>query len=128
MDTIQQVYDKVKDSSDYPKLIQNLKDIGITRYEHFVGSGVRIFEADGQEIARYIPKVQYDIDISEISSTRMILESVQRHVNDEIDYTTFCKQAGRAGVVKWIADLEGMSIQYIDSDNLVLYEETLPSL
>ena len=51
MFTLNQIHDafkKVKKGADFPKLVQNLKSIGMQRYENFVADGKTVFYGANQ--------------------------------------------------------------------------------
>ena len=118
---------KVKTGADYPRLVQELKLLGIVKYDHFVVNGSNIyFGADNYRVT--IEHDQPKIPVSEDSSKEKLQHALQIHQAGQTDYPTFCVQAGEAGVEKWECDLKKMTVSYVDGKGKVLVVESIPEM
>ena len=118
---------RVKTGADYPRLVQELKLLGIVKYDHFVVDGSNIyFGADNYRVL--IEHDQGPISVSKDSSSDKLKEALRIHQAGQTDYPTFCIQAGEAGVEKWECDLERMAVSYVDGKGKVLVVESIPEM
>lgn len=117
---------KVQTGADYPRLVQDLKIIGIRKYDHFVADGSNIYFGDDD----YRVTIEHDqapIHVNNKSSKDLLKQSLKVHQQGETDYPTFCIHAGEAGVEKWTCDLKKMTVSYIDKEDKTLLVETIGS-
>jgi len=117
---------KVQTGADYPRLVQDLKIIGIRKYDHFVADGSNIYFGD-DDYRVTIEHDQVPIHVNNKSSKDLLKQSLKVHQNGETDYPTFCIHAGEAGVEKWTCDLKKMTVSYIDKEDKTLLVETIGS-
>jgi uncharacterized protein YbcV (DUF1398 family) len=117
---------KVQTGADYPRLVQDLRIIGIRKYDHFVADGSNIYFGD-DDYRVTIEHDQVPIHVNNKSSKDLLKQSLKVHQNGETDYPTFCIHAGEAGVEKWTCDLKKMTVSYIDKEDKTLLEETIGS-
>jgi len=116
---------KVRTGADYPRLVQELKLLGIVKYDHFVSDGSNVyFGADNYRVT--IEHDQPKIPVNKDSSKEKLKQALNIHQAGQTDYPTFCIQAGEAGVEKWECDLETMSVSYVDEKGKVLVLESIP--
>lgn len=118
---------KVKTGADYPQLVQDLKIIGISKYDHFVVDGTVIYFGD-DDFRVTIEHDQPPIPVSDKSSKDKLKHSLKIHQKGETDYPTFCIHAGEAGVEKWTLDLKKMTVSYVDDKGHVLVVESIPNV
>lgn len=124
---IQSAYRRVKSGADFPKLVQELKSLGVLWYDHFVADGSNVFHGtNGYTVT--IMHQQTPIFISEVSSADQLKHSLKIHQAGQTDYPTFCLEAGEAGVEKWTSDLSDMTVTYIDLVGRELVVEAIPSI
>lgn len=117
---------KVRTGADYPRLVQELKILGIVKYDHFVSDGSNIyFGANNYRVT--IEHEQSKIPVNKDSSKEKLKQALNIHQAGQTDYATFCIQAGEAGVEKWECDLEKMTVSYVDAKGKILVVETIPS-
>jgi uncharacterized protein YbcV (DUF1398 family) len=122
---IQQASSKVKSGADYPRLAQDLKKLGILKYDHFITDGSNIYYG----AAGFSLKTEHDqepIPVNNISSADKLKHTIKIHQAGQTDYPTFCLQAGEAGVGKWVSDLTKMTVSYVDKAGQTLVEEEIP--
>jgi len=112
--------------ASYPKVVEELKKAGVAKYEHFVADGRNVYYSeDGDSID--IPSRQQPIHVNSQPSIGKLSHDLKTHQAGETDYPTFCKQAGEAGVEKWIADLVAMKVSYVDMAGEELLSEDIPA-
>lgn len=128
MFTIEQIYkasEKVKSGADFPQFIQDLKAVGVLRYDTFVSDGHTKYygtgniELDGK--SKY-PKIEGNT----ISSAEQLKHAITIHQQGQTDYPTFCQQASDAGVEKWSSDFMAMTVTYLDKKGNILAVEPIP--
>lgn len=128
MFTITQIQDaskKVKSGADFPRLVQDLKAIGVTYYENHVADGrtnyfgTNNFTIDGA--AKYPA-----LTVSDKGSSDKLKQAISIHQQGQTDYMTFCKQAAEAGVEKWRTSMTEMTVTYLDKSNNELTVEPIP--
>lgn len=130
MFTQEQLHDtfsKVKSGKDFPKMVQDLKSIGVIRYENFVSNGKTIYY--GTSGFKIEAESKYpDMYINEKSSVDQLKHALQIHQQGKTDYPTFCQEAADAGVEKWITDMLALTVTYIDKKENILVVETIPQV
>lgn len=130
MFTLQQVktaHAKVKTGADFPRYIQEIKALGLRRYEFLVRDGAIAYYGDnGHQIKAdpiYAPQ-----NIHSSSSANDLQHAINIHQQGQTDFLTFRRQAAEAGVAKWVIDTEKMVCTYFDLSNGVLVEEPIPTV
>jgi uncharacterized protein YbcV (DUF1398 family) len=118
---------KVRSGADYPRLVQEFKNLGIRRYEHFVVDSSNVYHGDGGYTVR-IAHPQEKISVADESSAEKLKHALAIHQRGETTYPTFCEQAGAAGVAKWVSHLEAMTVSYIDKAGNAIAVEGIPSV
>ena len=116
---------KVRTGADYPRLVQELKNLGIRRYEHFVADGTNVYHGDGGHAVR-VDHPQEVIPVADVSSAEKLQHALAIHQRGETTYPMFCEQAGAAGVATWVSDLAAMTVSYIDKAGKVIVVERIP--
>lgn len=125
IDQIQEAFKKVKSGSDFPQLIQNLKTIGVMRYDNYVADGKTKYYGTDDFVAEGKPKYP-TITINESSSSNKLKQVISIHQQGETDYLTFCNQAADAGVEKWVTNMLEMTVTYLDKQGNRLTVELIP--
>jgi len=117
---------KVKSGADFPRYTQDLKNLGVLKYDFMVKDGQSIFYGQDNHVlpldAKYEP-----LQISDESSAEKLRETIKIHQQGQTDFPTFCKQSAEAGVEKWITDLEKMACIYVDKAGKELVSEPIPT-
>ncbi len=125
MFTVEQIelaHSKIKSGSEFPKYIQEIKEIGVIAFETWVtDSHTNYF---GKNDFKKISKPKYEtLAIVNNSDKDKFCEYLKIHQNGETDYFTFCKHCAETGIEKWIVDLDKMTcIYYEKSENEILVE------
>ena len=124
---IQDLHKKVKSGADFPHFVQDLKSIGVARYDVYVADGSTVFYGADDFILQGPAK--YDaLVVSNDGSSEKIKHSISIHQQGQTDYPTFCKHAAEAGVEKWTTHLFEMTVTYWDKQNNPLLVEPIHSV
>jgi len=123
---IHEAHEKVKSGTDFPKYIQEIKNLGVIGFETFVLDshteyyGLDNFKTESE--AMYA-----NLEISDASNKTEFVERLQRHQRGETDYFTFCKDCAETGIEKWIVSLTEMTCIYYDKNGNEILIEQIPS-
>ncbi|MBC1968517.1 DUF1398 family protein [Listeria marthii] len=116
-----------KNAGDFPKVVQGFKDLGVTKYQFLVQKGVYVFwDETDTRVESKLNGVSMPV-VEEISSEKM-KDAIKQAQAGKIDFETFIKLAGLAGVRLWEADLTAMKVTYIDNTGNDLVIEPIPSV
>jgi len=128
MFTVEQIelaHTHVKSGADFPKYIQQIKQMGVVAFETFViDSHTKYYGHNNYQIKS---QPQYkSLTISDKSSSEMFIHYLKLHQRGETDYFTFCRHCAEAGIEKWTALLDEMSCTYYDKLGNKLLIEKIP--
>lgn len=125
LEQIMAAHSKVRSGADFPRYIQELKELGLTGYSFNVEDGSNIYyNGNGYTVygmARYNMQ-----DVSLSPSPEALQKFLKAHQQGQSDFSTFCKQAADTGVMKWLVDMQQMTCSYLDHEGNVLLEESIP--
>ncbi len=126
MFTIEQIklaHSKVKSGADFPAYIQDLKKLGVTKYETFVADGHTDYY--GVNDNKITSPAKYDaLQVSEICNREQFKTDLKTHQQGKTDYPTFCNDCAESGIEKWIVRLDKMTCIYYDKlENEILVEQ-----
>jgi uncharacterized protein YbcV (DUF1398 family) len=128
MFTIEQLkaaHSKVKTGADFPRYVQEIKKLGLVRYEYLVSDGTTVYYgANNYHIkseAKYAP-----MTISQTSSATALRHNISIHQQGQTDFLIFCRQAADAGIEKWVIDTEKMMCTYYDVQGNEMVAEPIP--
>ena len=117
---IEAAHSKVKSGADFALYIEELRKIGIKRYTVFVLDGHTEYTGEaGFSLgggALYSPLIIADANPS------LFQERLKKHQAGETNYSTFCQDAAKSGVEKWMVDTETLTCTYFHHDTIVLVE------
>lgn len=118
---IKEAHSKVKSGADFPKYIQELKQLGINQYEAFVTDGhVNYYGKDNYTVSS---EANYNSLPINNSYQEQFLLDLKAHQQGKTNYATFCSDCAKNGVEKWIVDISKMTCTYYDmAGNNVLVE------
>jgi uncharacterized protein YbcV (DUF1398 family) len=118
---------RTRTGADYPKFVQELKDIGVRGYEHLVATGITNFLGDGgYQVTMSNP--QESLAISERPSHESLKKAIESHQDGQTDYATFCKQAAESGVAVWVANFDRMHVVYYGLYGNEILTEPIPAV
>jgi len=100
--TLQQIttaHAKVKSGAAFPAYIQEIKELGVCSFIHFVGDGH--IEYFGEKGFTILADAESDRkQIAQPSSIENLKQALAIHQQGQTDYLTFCQQSAEAGVEK----------------------------
>ena len=126
LDQIHDAFGKVKSGADFPRFVQDLKDLGVTHYDNFVSDGRTVYYGTNDYTVKGEPKYP-PMNISEMSSADKLKQAITIHQQGQTDYPTFCLQAADAGVEKWTTHMWEMTVTYVDKTGHILTREAIPA-
>ncbi len=122
---IQEAHSRVKAGSDFPKYIQDLIKLGVTKYDTYVADGHGIyFGTDNYEI-KSEAKYQMLI-VADESDGEKFRQYLKIHQQGETDYMTFCSHSAECGIEKWTVNMVEMTCIYFDKQGTQILAETIP--
>jgi uncharacterized protein YbcV (DUF1398 family) len=126
--TIEQVnaaHAKVKSGADFPKYIQEIKQLGVKFYETYVVDGHTDFYDKYHRKASTSPK--YDLlKIANVADAEAFKIHLNAHQQGKTDYLTFCNDCSKSGVNKWVVRLDKMTCTYYDLAGREILVEGIP--
>ena len=123
VEQIEKAHKKVKSGADFPKYIQEIKQLGVIAFETWVyDSHTEYF---GKNEFRTASLAQYNkMTINDSCKGEKFKQYLKSHQQGETDYFSFCKYCAETGIEKWVVSLETMTCTYFDkSGNTVLTEQ-----
>lgn len=130
MFTVEQIelaHSKVKSGAEFPKYIQDLKEIGVTAFETWVMDSQTEYFGKGNFKTKSKPKYD-EIIISNYCDKDKFLEYLKIHQTGETDFFTFCKHCAQTGIEKWQVRLDEMTCIYYDKVGNEILVEIVPTL
>lgn len=122
---IQQAFARVRSGADFPRLVQDLKEIGVTHYDNYVAEGsIRYYGTGGFSLEA--PPKYAGLVVNDRGSAEALGHSLVIHQQGQTDYLTFCEQAAAAGVEKWSIRMADMTVTYFDKQRNILVVEAIP--
>ncbi|HSD15190.1 MAG TPA: 2,3-bisphosphoglycerate-independent phosphoglycerate mutase [Flavobacterium sp.] len=126
LEEIHEAHSHVKSGADFPRYANELKNMGVLKYENFVADGKTIYFGVNDFSLTDEPKYER-IKISNDPSTLELERVIKTHQQGQTDYKTFCIQAAAAGAYKWICDFTDMTCSYCDADGNTMIIEDIPN-
>ena len=125
LEQIKAAHARVKTGADFPRYIQEIKQLGLLHYEFRVSDGSFVYYgANGHRVDR---EGSYgSLTIGRPALAMALREAIARHQKGLSDFPTFCRQAAAAGVEKWVIDTQRMVCSYYSIDGAVRVEEAIP--
>lgn len=125
VENIKQAHSKVKSGADFPKYIQDIKQLGVTAYETWVkDSHTEYFGLNNYQNSS--SPMYDDMSIANSSDKTKFIHFLKIHQQGETDYITFCKHCAETGVEKWYVSLNEMTCTYFDKSGIKLLVEQIP--
>lgn len=122
---IEEIHAKVKSGADFPRYIQDLKDLGVTSYTIYVNNGHTVYSGKNNFQITSDPKYA-TLHIAEKSDTERLQHALTIHQQGQTNYMTFCKHSAASGVEKWTVDIKDMLCSYYDKSGKVMLTEQVP--
>jgi len=122
---LKEAHSRVKTGADFPRYVQEIKQLGLITYEYLVKDGTTIYYGNNGHLVKSAAK--YDpMDIATSSSAASLQHTISIHQQGKTDFITFCRQAAEAGVEKWVIDTQKMLCIYYDRQRSEMVAEPIP--
>ncbi|GGE90147.1 Uncharacterized conserved protein YbcV, DUF1398 family [Chishuiella changwenlii] len=122
---IEEAHNKMTSGADFPKYIQEIKQLGVTSFETFVKDGHTIYYSDNDY--KTISEPLYNsLVIKNESDKKQFINYLKIHQNGETDFFTFCDHCAETGIEKWIMNLDEMTCTYYNIKNNEILVEEIP--
>lgn len=110
---------------DFPKLVREYRKMGIVTNIYNIEIGLVIYEnKNGKQIKDSGIKVNFEIIPSAVYIDALL--SLQKNQKGESDFLSFCNEIGKAGIYKWVVNLENMTCNYYDKKETIVISENVP--
>jgi uncharacterized protein YbcV (DUF1398 family) len=115
----------VKSGADFPKYIQEIKQLGVTGFETWVKDSHTEYFGANEYQTQSNPQYE-ELTIAEKSNKQKFVDYLKKHQRGETNYFTFCQHCAETGIEKWIVDLEKMTCTYFDKTGNEILVEQIP--
>ncbi len=122
---IKTAHSKVKTGADFPRYVQEIKQLGLVSYAFMVKDGQTVYIGEDNYRLESVPIYPVK-SISMISSAETVKDTIKIHQQGKTDFPTFCQQVGDAGVEKWVVDTRKMMCIYYSLVGEELVAEPIP--
>ncbi|OPC06450.1 phage envelope protein [Elizabethkingia ursingii] len=122
---IKAAHSKVKSGADFPAYIQDLKKLGVLSYETFVNDGHSDYHGANNYKTSSTPGYETLI-ISDTILEEQFENDLKSHQQGNTDYLSFCNDAAKSGIEKWLIDLDEMTCTYYSKDGKKILTEKIP--
>jgi len=122
---IEEAHSKVKSGADFPKYIQEIKELGVIEFETWVKDSHTVYFGKNDFKTNSLPQYETLIISDNVMSDDFILK-LKSHQKGETDYYTFCKDCALSGIEKWIVNLNKMTCTYYGKRNNEILVEEIP--
>jgi uncharacterized protein YbcV (DUF1398 family) len=127
VEQIEQAHSKVKSGADFPKYIQEIKQMGVIAFETWVKDSHTSYY--GKNEYQTASKPKYDLlTLAKNSNKEQFSNYLKAHQQGKTDYYTFCKHCAETGIEKWVANLHTMTCTYFDCTGNEILVEPIPQL
>ncbi|RZJ80731.1 MAG: DUF1398 domain-containing protein [Chryseobacterium sp.] len=125
VEEIKAAHSRVNSGADFPKYIQDIKLLGVSRFETWVkDSHTDYFGADGYTTSS---TPMYDeLSFADTTDEIKFKHLLKIHQQGETDYFTFCRHCAETGIERWVVSLETMTCTYFDRTGKEILVEQIP--
>lgn len=127
VEQIESAHSKVKSGAEFPKYIQEIKDLGVLAFETWVYDSHTIYFGDNNYQTESQPKYEV-LTPTKTSQKEKFIHFLKIHQQGETDYYTFCKHCAETGIEKWFVDLEKYTCTYYDRAGKEVLVERVPQV
>ena len=125
VEQINQAHEKVKSGADFPKYIQEIKQMGVTSFESWVTDSHTEYFGENNYQTKSLPQYE-NLTIADSSNREKFCRYLKIHQQGETDYLTFCRHCAETGIEKWIVCLDEMTCTYYDKAKNKILIEPIP--
>lgn len=125
IEQLQSAHSKVKSGADFPAYIRAIKELGVTRYETYVGDGHTDYHGTYGHLTQ-VPAKQPPQVIADAVDGGTFKTELLAHQQGKTDYPTFIAMCAATGVEKWEISMERMTCTYFDKEGREVLSEKIP--
>jgi uncharacterized protein YbcV (DUF1398 family) len=128
MFTVEQIkaaHGKVKSGADFPSYIREIKELGVTHYEAYVGDGHIDYHGADSYTAK-VPAKYTLLVIAETVKAEEFKAQLVAHQQGRTDFLTFITKCAEFGIEKWAISMEKMTCTYYDKAGKEILIEQIP--
>lgn len=125
VEQIEQAHEKVKSGADFPKYIQEIRQLGVTAFETWVNNSHTEYYGNGNFHTKSKPQYA-ELTIADISNKEKFSRYLKAHQQGKTNYFHFCKDCAKTGVEKWFVSLDAMTCIYYDKTGSEILVEKIP--
>ncbi|AFJ47199.1 DUF1398 domain-containing protein [Shimwellia blattae] len=117
-------FEQVRSNADFPSFITELRRNDISYYIYFVATGnVKIVTTSDTYMS--VKTHRGLIKINQAACSRLVRIVSRRHFSGKTTYDQYCKELAKAGVFKWVVDVNEQMRHYWSKDNQLLHSEQI---
>ena len=125
VEQIEKAHEKVKSGADFPKYIQEIKQMGVSAFETWVNDSHTVYF--GKDDFQTKSLAQYEnLTIADTSDGVKFIRYLKSHQQGETNYVTFCNHCAETGIEKWFVSLDEMTCAYYDKAGNKIVLEQIP--
>ena len=118
------VFEQVRNKPDFLKFLTELKQNNISYYIYFVATGnVKVVTSSDSYISMKSDRGL--IKINSEASGCLTRIAAKRHFTHVTAFDQYCRELARAGVFKWVVDVNEVNRYYWSKDNQLLHMENI---
>lgn len=125
VEQIEKAHEKVKSGADFPKYIQEIKQMGVKSFETWVNDSHTVYFGGNDFSTSSLPQYT-ELTIAEAGDKEKFTAYLKSHQKGETNYFTFCNHCAETGIEKWIVSLEQMTCIYYDKAGNEILKEIIP--
>lgn len=118
---------KLYTGPDFPKLIKAFKSMEMITNIFDLETGIVTYINRSGDILESTG-IKVEFDICETGKYEEAIFALQRNQRGESDFYSFCNEVAKAGIYKWVSDLDAMTCSYFDKMEQVIIIENIPSV
>jgi uncharacterized protein YbcV (DUF1398 family) len=122
---IKDAHSRAKTGADFPRYVQEIKKLGLLRYEYLVENGITVYYGQNDHVVQSAARYER-LAIAPRSSKEVLAHTITIHQQGQTDFITFCRQAAEAGVEKWVINTQKMLCTYYDMEGNEMIAEPIP--
>ena len=125
VEQIEKAHETVKSGADFPRYIQEIKQMGVTAFETWVNDSHTVYFGADNFSTTSLP--QYEkLEIAAQSDKEKFVRYLKIHQQGETNYFTFCKHCAETGIEKWVVCLDEFTCTYYDNTGNIILVEPIP--
>lgn len=117
-------FEQVRNESDFLQFLTELKQNNISYYIYFVATGnVKVVTSSDSYVSMKSDRGL--IKINSEASGCLTRIAAKRHFTHVTAFDEYCRELARAGVFKWVVDVNEVNRYYWSKDNQLLHTENI---